>query len=236
MALDLLPYLLRSDRPTLRIARRISRRFIPTQTTSNHDERRIATSTHPAVVHPVQVQVPPSVIEWPISRRRRASRALQAARPTPGELRGVSLWELRGVSLCVRRVKVLVFSGCKSRLATGSLQPGAIGAMVEVTKPSKPSRKMCRLGDAASRQAVMRSERRAGLETTNVGADLAQRWGRPLSLGMRGEAGIGRTTSDQNPAGHRGNDDGMSVHGDPTQHGKPQAARVRSPQPDTREG
>jgi len=25
------------------------------------------------------------------------------------------------------------------------------------------------------------------------------------------------------PAGHRGNDDGMSVQGDPTQHGKPQA-------------
>ena len=59
----------------------------------------------------------------------------------------------------VQMAAVLVFSGCKSRLATGSLQPGAIGAMVEVTKPSKPSRQMCRLGDAASRQAVMRSER-----------------------------------------------------------------------------
>ncbi len=53
---------------------------------------------------------------------------------------------------------------------------------------------------------------------------------------MIGEAGIGRTTSDQNPAGHRGNDDGMSVHGDPTQHGKPQAARACDPQPDAREG
>jgi hypothetical protein len=40
-----------------------------------------------------------------------------------------------------------------------SLQPVAIGAAVEVTKPSKPSRNICRLGDAASRQAV----RRAGL-------------------------------------------------------------------------
>ena len=38
---------------------------------------------------------------------------------------------LRGVKLGVRRGKVLVFSGCKSRLATGSLQPVAIGAMVE---------------------------------------------------------------------------------------------------------
>jgi len=121
----------------------------------------------------------------------------------------------------VRRVKVLVFSGCKSRLATGSLRPGAIGAAVEVTKPSKPSRQMCRLGDAASRQAVMRSERQAGLETSNVGADLAQRWGRPPSLGMTGEAGIGRTTSDQNPAGQRGNDDCMSVHGEERNTGNP---------------
>ena len=56
---------------------------------------------------------------------------------------------------------------------------------------------------------------------TNVDADPATKRGRPPSLGMNGEAGIGRTTSDQNPAGHRGNDDGMSVHGDLTQHGKP---------------
>src|SRR5271165_129005 len=52
----------------------------------------------------------------------------------------------------------------------------------------------------------------------------------------RETGGIGRPTSDQNPAGHRGNDDGMSVHGDPTQHGKPQAVRARDPQPDAREG
>ena len=56
----------------------------------------------------------------------------------------------------VRRGKVLVFSGCKSHPATGSLQPVAIGAAVEVTKPSEPSRQMCRFGDAASRQAVTR--------------------------------------------------------------------------------
>ena len=143
-------------------------------------------------------------------------------RPSPSGRHGrTSPSQSHGVSLCVRRVKVLVFSGCKSRLATGSLRPGAIGAAVEVTKPSKPSRQMCRLGDAASRQAVMRSERQAGLETSNVGADLAQRWGRPPSLGMMGEAGIGRTTSDQNPAGHRGNDDGMSVHGEERNTGNP---------------
>ncbi len=46
------------------------------------------------------------------------------------------------------------FSGCNSHPATGSLQPVAIGAAVEVTKPSEPSRQMCRFGDAASRQAV----------------------------------------------------------------------------------
>ena len=43
-------------------------------------------------------------------------------------------------------------------------------------------------------------------------------------------------TTTMRSAGHRGNDDGMSVHGDPTQHGKPQAVRVRDPQPDAREG
>jgi hypothetical protein len=39
---------------------------------------------------------------------------------------------------------------------TGSLQPVAIGAAVEVTKPSEPSRQMYRSGDAASRQVVTR--------------------------------------------------------------------------------
>jgi hypothetical protein len=38
------------------------------------------------------------------------------------------------------------------------------------------------------------------------------------------------------PAGHRGNDDGMSVQGDPSEHGKPQVVRARDPQPDAREG
>ena len=36
------------------------------------------------------------------------------------------------------------------------------------------------------------SERRAGLETTNVDADLALGWGRPPPLGMTGTVGIGR--------------------------------------------
>ena len=42
----------------------------------------------------------------------------------------------------VRREKVLVSSGCNSHPATGSLHPVAIGAAVEVTKSSEPSRQM----------------------------------------------------------------------------------------------
>ena len=57
--------------------------------------------------------------------------------------------------LVTRRVVcVPIVSGCNSHPATGSLQPVAIGAAVEVTKPSEPSRQMRRFGDAASRQAV----------------------------------------------------------------------------------
>src|SRR5580700_8244903 len=71
-----------------------------------------------------------------------------------------------------------------------SLQPVAIGAAVEVTPLPKPSMERVASGDSASRQAVMRSERRAGLETRNVGADPAKGWGRPpsqVSLGERHE-------------------------------------------------
>ena len=39
----------------------------------------------------------------------------------------------------VRRAKARIFSGYNSRPATGSLQPVAVGATVEVTKLSKPS-------------------------------------------------------------------------------------------------
>ncbi len=63
--------------------------------------------------------------------------------------------ESSGDTIPVRRepCQALVFSGCNSHPATGSLQPVAIGAAVEETKPSEPSRKMCRLGDAATRPA-----------------------------------------------------------------------------------
>ena len=46
--------------------------------------------------------------------------------------------------------------------------------------------------------------------------------GKAAVAGDEGETGgIGRPTSDQNPAGHRGIDDGMSVQGDPRNMGNP---------------
>jgi hypothetical protein len=59
---------------------------------------------------------------------------------------------------CVRRepCKVLIFSGCNSHPATGSLQPVAIGAAVEETKPSEPSRqtgRYRRLGEPTGRNS-----------------------------------------------------------------------------------
>ena len=47
-------------------------------------------------------------------------------------------------------------SGLHDSFATSSLQPVAIGAAAEVTKPSEPSRQTGRSGGAASRQAVTR--------------------------------------------------------------------------------
>ena len=79
--------------------------------------------------------------------------------------------------------KVLVSSGCNSHPATGSLQPVAIGAAVEVTKSSEPSRQMCRLGDAASRQAVTRvnveqaSKRPMWSPTLHQYGEGRRRWG-----------------------------------------------------------
>ncbi len=49
----------------------------------------------------------------------------------------IGLWTLSGGSSFI--------SGCNSHPATGSLQPVAIGAMVEVTKPSAPSRQTGRM-------------------------------------------------------------------------------------------
>ena len=89
----------------------------------------------------------------------------------------------KGTSLMCAAKKVLVFSGCNSHPATGSLQPVAIGAAVEVTKPSEPSRQMCRFGDAASRQAVTRvnveqaSKRPMWSPTLHQYGEGRRRWG-----------------------------------------------------------
>lgn len=106
---------------------------------------------------------------------------------------------------------------------------------MEVTKSPEPSRQRAawRSGDQAGRNA---SERRAGLERFNVGADPPLTRGRPPSLANRETVGIGRPKSDPTQRSHRGNDDGMSGLGDPKQHGKPQVVRARDPQPDAREG
>src|SRR6478752_322205 len=59
-----------------------------------------------------------------------------------------------GHNVAVRRGKARIFSGCKSRPDNWSLHPVAIGAAVEATKPSKPSRSWAASGGSASRQAA----------------------------------------------------------------------------------
>ncbi len=98
----------------------------------------------------------------------------------------------------------------KSPRPLGSLRPEAIGAAVEVTKPSEPSRQRAawRSGDQAGRNV---SERRAGLEKFNVGADPTLTRGRPPSLANSGN-GWNRPSHERSKTqrSHRGNDNGMS--------------------------
>jgi hypothetical protein len=95
------------------------------------------------------------------------------------------LWAPWGSDLIVRREKAWVFSGCNSRPAKGSLQPvrlGRIGAAVEVTKPSKPSRQTSCFSRAARRQAVTRvnveqaSKRPMRVPTRRLGGEGCHRW------------------------------------------------------------
>jgi len=80
----------------------------------------------------------------------------------------------------VRRAKAPIFSRCNSCPATfapaGSNRSGGGGNETAGASDGKD-----RVGDSASTQAVTCSERRAGLETANVGADPAKGWGRPPS-------------------------------------------------------
>ncbi len=71
------------------------------------------------------------------------------------------------------------------------------------------------------------SERRAGLEKDDVGADPPEIRGRPPSL---------VEMSDSSQGSYRGSGVGMHVQGDRTQHGKPRRVEARDLQPDSREG
>jgi hypothetical protein len=121
--------------------------------------------------------------------------------------------------------------GASPTRLTQSLQPVAIGAAVEATKPPEPSRKTGRSSDSASSQAVTR----VNVEQAPKGL---------MWKPTRPQYGEGRSPwgnearasrSDINQGFHRGNDDGMRAHGEPRQHGKPQRREARS-QPDSREG
>jgi hypothetical protein len=70
-------------------------------------------------------------------------------------------------------LKVFGLQQLKLFPVTGLLQSVAIGEMAEETKPSEPSRQMCRFRRCSEPTGRNASERRAGLETTNVSADLA---------------------------------------------------------------
>ena len=96
-----------------------------------------------------------------------------------------------------------------------SFQPVAIGAAMEVTKSSEPSTEgsLWRLCEQAGRNL---SERRAGLEKGDAGADPARIWGRPP---------LWKSLNDKAPRSRRGSGDGMLAHGNVTEHGKPQRWR-----------
>ena len=131
--------------------------------------------------------------------------------------------EGNGDAISVRRepCKVLIFSGCNSHPATGSLQPVATGAAVEETKPPEPSRHMCRYrrcSEPTGRNSQVTLSRPRNVQ---CGRRPTLCLGKAAAAGYRETVGTGRPTSDQGPAGHRGIDGGMSVNGDRTQHGKP---------------
>src|SRR6185312_3601546 len=99
-----------------------------------------------------------------------------------GSRRRNSPWTAgHGLPVAVRRGKARIFSGCDSRPDNWSLHPVAIGAAVEATKPSKPSRKRATLGGSANRQAATRVNAVQAPKQPDVGADPVALWGRPSS-------------------------------------------------------
>src|SRR5262245_49778760 len=92
----------------------------------------------------------------------------------------------RGACVAVRRAKARISSGCDSRPDNWSLHPVAIGAAVEVTKPSKPSRQRVASGGSASRQAATEVNAVQAPKQPDVGADPVAIRGRPSSRETEG--------------------------------------------------
>jgi hypothetical protein len=91
---------------------------------------------------------------------------------------------------------------------------------MEVTKWLKHSGVEGRRGRLGERTGRNVSERRAGLEKGNAEADPPELRGRPPPRASSLARAIGQ--SDRMRRFRRGNGDGMHVHGDLTQHGKPE--------------
>src|SRR6516225_7640309 len=91
-----------------------------------------------------------------------------------------------GLPVAVRRAKARISSGCDSRPDNWSLHPVAIGAAVEVTRPSKPSRQRAASGGSASRQAATTVNAVQAPKQPDAGADPVAIWGRPPSREAEG--------------------------------------------------
>ena len=123
-------------------------------------------------------------------------------------------------------------SGCKSRPANSVAPAGSYRSGGRGNETAEAFETTDRLGGPASRQAV-----------TRVNAEQAPKemmW-EPTRQhngeGRRPWRNGGHTPrSDATQGSHRGSGDGMSAHGDPAQHVKPQAVEARDLQPDAREG
>ena len=124
-----------------------------------------------------------------------------------------------------RRGKAAFSSGCKSHPAI-SLQPEAIGAVMEVTKWLKPLISVSRIGDSASVQAATRVNAEQTSKRTMYRPTRQPYRGRLIRMGDRAKTTPMRCTGVVAAA---------CTQGKRTQHGKPRGV-VRDDQPDAREG
>ena len=81
---------------------------------------------------------------------------------------------------------------------------------MEVTKPSEPSRHMCRPGDAASRQAVTRVNVEQASKRPMCPRPCTS-MGKAEAAGEHGNGWNRRSHERSDPAGHRGHDEGVPV-------------------------